>query len=164
MSALELVWETMLFIFPAYCANAIPVIFGSGKPVDFGIRFFDGRPIFGKNKTMKGFLLGLLGGTVVGLVESYLFAYSIFFGFLLAVGALIGDLMGSFVKRRLGLAPGALLPVFDQLDFVIGALVFSYPLAMLSWKIVLLIFTITFPLHLLTNFLAYKIGFKKNPW
>ena len=164
MSVIELVSDTMLFIFPAYCANAIPVIFGSGKPVDFGKSFLDGRPIFGKNKTLKGLFLGMLSGTVVGLVESFLFAYSIFFGFLLASGALFGDLMGSFLKRRMGLPPGTLLPVVDQLGFVIGAIVFSYPLEMLSWKIVLLVFTITFPLHLLTNFIAYKMGFKTNPW
>ena len=50
------------FIFPAYCANAAPVIFGGGKPMDFGKKFFDGKPFLGAHKTFRGFL----AGTIVG--------------------------------------------------------------------------------------------------
>lgn len=43
---------------------------------------------------------------------------------MLSLGALIGDLTESFIKRRIGFPPGASLPVADQLDFVAGALLF----------------------------------------
>jgi len=166
MEIIELIIEALKFIFPAYCANAIPVIAGGGYPIDFGKKFFDGKPILGKNKTFQGFFFGLIIGTTVGLVESAFFGYPLLFGLLLSLGALFGDLAGAFAKRRLGLAPGELLPVIDQIDFIIGAILFSLPLSLqiLSWELILTVLIITPPIHLLTNFAAYKLGLKNNPW
>ena len=166
MGIIELIIEALKFIFPAYCANAIPVITGGGYPLDFGKKFFDGKPILGKNKTFQGFFSGLIIGTTVGLVESAFFSYPLLFGLLLSLGALFGDLAGAFVKRRIGLASGDLLPVIDQIDFIIGAILFSFPLSLqiLSWELILAVLIITPPMHLLTNFAAYKLGLKNNPW
>jgi len=165
MEITQLIIEALKFIFPAYCANALPVIGGGGLPIDFGKNFFDGKPIFGRNKTFRGFFFGLAVGTTVGLVESVLFRYPIFFGLLLSLGALFGDLTGAFVKRRLGLAPGDLLPVIDQVDFIVGAILFSVPLQIIGdWEHVAAVLIITPPIHLLTNFVAYKLGLKDNPW
>ena len=164
---MEIIIEALKFIFPAYCANAIPVITGGGYPIDLGKKFFDGKPIFGRNKTFKGFFFGLAVGTAVGLVESVFFPeYSILSGFLLSLGALFGDLTGAFVKRRLGLAPGDLLPVIDQVDFIIGAILFSFffSFSILSLELIIAVLIITPPIHLLTNFAAYKLGLKDNPW
>jgi len=161
----HLALEALKFIFPAYCANAAPVLFGGGLPLDFGRNFYDGRPIFGKNKTFRGFFFGLAVGTTVGVMESILLAeYPLYFGFLLSLGALIGDLAGAFLKRRMGISPGELLPIVDQVDFIIGAFVFSLPLKMLSLELALTVLLITPPLHLLTNFAAYKVGLKSTPW
>ena len=162
---MELVLEALKFILPAYCANAVPVLVGGGLPLDFGKNFYDGKPIFGKNKTFRGFFFGLVVGTLVGLLEAFFFTeYPISFGFLLSLGALLGDLAGAFLKRRIGLAPGELLPVVDQIDFIIGALVFSLPFNVLSLELALIVLLITPPLHIITNFTAYKIGLKSNPW
>ncbi|MCS7125250.1 MAG: CDP-2,3-bis-(O-geranylgeranyl)-sn-glycerol synthase [Candidatus Bathyarchaeota archaeon] len=159
-----LVWDALKFIFPAYCANAAPVIFGGGLPLDFGKKFYDGKPIFGKNKTFRGFFFGLAVGTIVGVLESILFTYPFHFGFLLSLGALVGDLAGAFIKRRMGIPPGELLPVVDQIDFIIGAFAFSLPLNMLFPELAVTVLLITPPLHLLTNFAAYKMGLKSTPW
>jgi len=166
MEIIELIVEALKFIFPAYCANAIPVIAGGGYPIDFGKKFFDGKPILGKNKTFQGFFFGLIIGTTVGLVESAFFGYPLLLGLLLSLGALFGDLAGAFAKRRLGLAPGEMLPVIDQIDFIIGAVLFSLPLSLQisSWELILTVLIITPPIHLLTNFAAYKLGLKNNPW
>ena len=166
MGIIELIIEALKFIFPAYCANAIPVITGGGYPIDFGKKFFDGKPILGKNKTFQGFFSGLIIGTTVGLVESAFFGYHLFFGLLLSLGALFGDLIGAFVKRRLGLAPGELLPVIDQIDFILGAILFSFLISPpnKSGELILAVLIITPPIHLLTNFAAYKLGLKDNPW
>jgi CDP-2,3-bis-(O-geranylgeranyl)-sn-glycerol synthase len=161
---LHLIIEALKFIFPAYCANAIPVIAGGGYPMDFGKNFFDGKPIFGRNKTFQGFFCGLIIGTIVGLAESMFFGYSIFFGLTLSMGALLGDLAGAFLKRRLRLAPGDLLPIIDQVDFIIGAILFSFFIMTLSWELIVVVLIVTPPLHLLTNFVAYKLGLKTNPW
>ncbi len=166
MEMMELIIKALIFIFPVYSTNAIPVITGGGCPIDFGKKFFDGKPIFGKNKTLRGFFSGLAVGTAVGILESVFFPeYPVFFGFLLSLGALLGDLTGAFLKRRVGLAPGDLLPVVDQVDFILGAIVFSLPLQILSsLELAIAVLVITPPIHLLTNFVAYKLGLKNNPW
>lgn len=164
---LELVAEAIKLIFPAYCANAMPVLAGGGLPLDLGRKFFDGKPIFGKNKTFRGFFSGLIIGTIAGFAEAAVFQEykSIgYFGFLLSLGALLGDLAGAFIKRRLGIPPGGLLPIVDQVDFVVGALIFAIPLQVLSLELTLAILAITPPLHMATNFAAYKLGLKSSPW
>ena len=164
MDIATLIISAMKFIFPAYCANAVPVIAGGGKPMDFGRNFFDGKRVFGQNKTFRGFFFGLAVGIVVGLVECFLFGYPVLFSLLSPLGALLGDLAAAFLKRRVGIAPGGLFPVGDQVDFVVGALLFSLPLAIVSWELAVAVIIITPPIHLLTNFVAYKLGLKKNPW
>jgi CDP-2,3-bis-(O-geranylgeranyl)-sn-glycerol synthase len=164
MDIVTLIVEAMKFIFPAYCANAVPVIAGGGQPMDFGKNFLDGKRIFGKNKTFRGFFFGLAVGIAVGMVEWMLFDYPFLFSVLSPLGALLGDLTAAFLKRRLGIAPGDLFPIVDQIDFVVGALVLSLPLAILYWELAVAVIIITPPIHLLTNFLAYKLKLKKNPW
>ena len=164
MDIAALIVEALKLIFPAYCANAVPVIAGGGPPMDFGKNFFDGKRIFGKNKTFRGFFFGLSVGVAVGLVEWVLFDYPFLFSVLSPLGALFGDLTAAFLKRRLGIAPGNLLPIIDQIDFVIGALLFSLPSAILYWELAVAVIIITPPIHLLTNFLAYKLKLKNNPW
>jgi CDP-2,3-bis-(O-geranylgeranyl)-sn-glycerol synthase len=161
--------EALKLVFPAYCANAVPVIVGGGAPLDFGRNFPDGRPVFGKNKTFRGLFSGFAVGAVAGLAETAVFGFESFpamLGVLLSLGALMGDLAGAFLKRRIGLAPGELLPVVDQIDFIVGAILLSLPasLPLLSWEVVLSMLVITPPVHLLTNFVAYKLGLKSNPW
>jgi len=171
MDLAQLIIEALKFIFPAYCANAMPVIVGGGLPMDFGRNFADGRPVFGKNKTFRGFFSGLVAGTVAGLAESAVFGtrfFPVWLGVLLSLGALLGDLLGAFLKRRIGLAPGELLPVVDQIDFIAGALLLSLPVSLSlpswSWELVVAALIITLPVHLLTNLAAYKLKLKSKPW
>ena len=159
-----LVVEAFKFIFPAYCANAAPVLAGGGLPMDFGKNFVDGRRVFGQNKTFRGFFFGLIIGVFVGLVEYAVFGYPLLFSFLSPLGALFGDLTGAFFKRRLDIAPGGLLPIVDQVDFVVGAVLFSLPLGIVSWELAVTVMLVTPPIHLLTNFVAYKLKLKSNPW
>jgi CDP-2,3-bis-(O-geranylgeranyl)-sn-glycerol synthase len=167
MDVILLIVEALKFVFPAYCANAAPVLAGGGPKMDFGKNFYDGKRIFGNNKTFRGFFFGWGIGIGVGLVEGAVFGFqnfSVLFSLLIPLGALLGDLAGAFMKRRLDIAPGGLLPIVDQVDFVIGAIVFSIPLAMISWEVAVVVLLITPPIHLSTNFLAYKMKLKSNPW
>lgn len=172
MDLILVIASALKFIFPAYCANGTPVLAGGGTRMDFGKNFFDGKRIFGNNKTFRGFFFGWGVGIGVGLVEGMVFGfanYPIVFSLLIPLGALLGDLTGAFIKRRLSIAPGGLLPIVDQIDFVVGALVFSIPLALISWaginwEVAVAVLLITPPIHLFTNFVAYKLKLKKNPW
>jgi CDP-2,3-bis-(O-geranylgeranyl)-sn-glycerol synthase len=165
MDIVQLLFEALKFIFPAYCANAMPVLAGGGLPIDLGKTFFDGRPIFGKNKTYRGFFAGLAIGAIAGFCETVVFNYPIMFGFVVSFGALVGDLIGAFFKRRLNIPPGGLLPIVDQVDFIVGALLFSLLLPInLSWEVTVTVLLLTPPIHLLTNYVAFKLKLKSNPW
>ncbi len=167
MDLLTLIGEALIFIFPAYCANAVPVLAGGGLPMDFGRNFFDGRRIFGTNKTFRGFFFGWGIGFLVGIAEVAIFGlakYGIMLSILTPLGALCGDLAGAFLKRRLNIAPGGLLPIVDQINFVVGAVLFSLPLGIITWELAATVMIITPPIHLFTNFLAFKLKLKSNPW
>lgn len=161
------------FILPAYCANAAPVIFGGGQPMDFGKMFFDGKPFLGSHKTFRGFFAGIIVGTLVGLLQTLIFEqflfqygaqfrYTVFLGFILSLGALIGDLIESFIKRRLNRSPGKSLPVADQIDFILGAFLFSLLVVPPSLPVAVIILLITIPIHLITNLGAALLRMKNK--
>lgn len=164
MDVVFLVIEAFKFIFPAYCSNAAPVLAGGGLSMDLGKNFVDGKRFFGKNKTFRGFFFGLAIGVSVGFLEFMIFDYPLLFCILTPLGALLGDLTGAFLKRRFDIAPGGLLPIIDQVDFVVGALVFSLPLGIVYWELAAAVMLVTPPIHLFTNFMAYKLKLKNNPW
>ena len=156
----------LLFIAPSYVANAAPLLLGGGAPIDGGHRFFDGAPIFGAHKTVRGVFAGIIAGTIIGLAESLLLQDFglLLVAFMISLGAVLGDLAGAFVKRRLRVEPGKPFPVLDQLDFVLGGLALGllfFPLSLFSILIVLLV---TPPIHLGTNYGAYRLGIKKARW
>lgn len=152
-------------IVPTYCTNGAPVIFGGGLPIDLGKNLPDGKRIFGDNKTVRGFLSGLIVGAIVGAFGYGLFSKNLFAIALLAsAGALFGDLVGALLKRRLGIRPGGALPVIDQLDFVFGALLFVSPFYKLGWGAVVIMLFVTPPVHFLTNIVAYRLRFKSAYW
>jgi CDP-2,3-bis-(O-geranylgeranyl)-sn-glycerol synthase len=160
------VLSAIIFILPAYVANASPVISKGRRAIDLNKTFLNGRPLLGKNKTVEGFTFGLVTGSLVGLLIGRPVE-----GFLLAMGALLGDLWGSFVKRRLGLEPGAPLPLIDQLSFLYGGFLlfmvgqaFMLTVERLTWITVVILTIITPILHLLSNVVAYFMGLKGRPW
>jgi CDP-2,3-bis-(O-geranylgeranyl)-sn-glycerol synthase len=151
---------------PTYVANSTPVILGGGSPVDRGRKFVDGRRIFGTNKTVRGFTFGLLLGSAAGLAEAILFRNYLLVpaGIIASLGALLGDVFGAFLKRRLDIPPGHPLPVVDQLDFILGALVLTSPLLNITLGAVLILVIATVPIHLLSNAVAYMLRLKKRLW
>ena len=73
---------------------------------------------------------------------------------------MIGDASGSFLKRRIGIERGRPIPLLDQLDFVVGALIFASIIVVIPWDLLLLLFVISIILHLLADIIAYLIGIK----
>jgi len=163
--------DSFLYVFklflPSLIANGSPVLLREGYPLDFRRNFVDGRRILGDGKTFEGFALGLFFGFYTGIVEAIVFKNTFFIeiGFLSSLGALIGDIIGSFVKRRIGLKRGDKAPLLDQLDFVYGAALlltiagigFDIP-SFIVFQIVVVI------LHIVTNRIAYYLKLKPVPW
>ncbi len=168
--------ELFLFILPAYVANGAPVILGGKTPIDFGINFFDKKRIFGSGKTIRGFIAGVAVGTIAGTLLAYFpqfmpgvsFNDKILISFFLAFGTLIGDTLGSFIKRRRGIERGEESLFTDKLWFLIIALIIASPFY--NGKInlqlidVVILVIMTFVLHIAFNRIAHAIKLKKVPW
>ena len=154
----------MLFIGPSYVANAAPLLLGGGRALDGGRNFFDGERILGAHKTVRGFFAGILGGSLIGLVETPVDSRLLLGGVVIGLGTVLGDLLGAFLKRRAGIKPGSPLPIVDQLDFVFGGLLLGQLVFPLSWISILIVVLVTPPIHLGTNYGAFLLGIKRTRW
>jgi len=151
--------EAIYFFLPAYFANATPTMFGGGTPIDFNHNFIDGNRFLGDNKTIRGFMSGFVAGTTVGLLQN-----SPLQGAVLSLGALLGDLVGAFLKRRLSFRPGDPLPILDQLDFVAGALLLGINFYPINLSTIIFLTILTPFMHLFMNIVAYLLKVKSKPW
>ena len=190
MSAAEIAVMLLVGVWvfvPALLPNSAAVVFGGGTPVDFG-RSWRGKRILGDGKTWRGFFGGAFSGIVLGLImigaarlagSPDLWGYGtvadgIGIVVCLAVGSLLGDMLGSFLKRRLGIERGMKAPILDQYDFVIGAFLvvtLFYPQWVWStyvegWHIaaLVLLLALVWFLHRGVNIIGYRLGLKNEPW
>jgi CDP-2,3-bis-(O-geranylgeranyl)-sn-glycerol synthase len=165
---------------PAYIPNNVAVLAGGGRPIDDGRTLEDGRRILGDGKTWRGTAVGTVAGVVVALALNALQPhvsgivaadpFPIAAAISLAFGAMLGDVLASFLKRRTGRARGAAFPVVDQLDFVVVSLVLTAIVAT-GWfldtftiPVVVAVVVLTPLLHVSTNAIAYALGLKDEPW
>ena len=167
-----LIVRSFIFIFPAYVANSTPVLFTGKRAIDGGRAWRDGRPLLGKGKTWRGLIMGIVCGTLTGAAMALAIApdmpagiiYYAVFAFMLSAGALLGDIAKSFIKRRMGLKRGAMLPILDQIDFVLGAYLFTFWLFFPGWDVYVFVLLVTPGIHLATNVISYLLGHKSVPW
>lgn len=188
----EIILQALWLILPAYVANASAVLVGGGTPVDFGKTWRDGKRILGDGKTWRGLFSGTFMGMTAGfglaVAAKYIatsdfaflnlndfeaFPLMIPIIFSLCFGALMGDVVESFFKRRLGKKRGEDWIAFDQLDFILGALFFSFLMSgvlhffgftsgnwfmenLFPWHILVLVVVTPF-FHFFVNFVHKKV-------
>ncbi len=153
---LTVVIDSLWYILPSYIANMSPVVFGGGKPLDFNKKFIDGRRVLGDHKTIRGFISGVVCGTIVGVSQGRALQ-----GFLLSLGAMVGDMVGSFIKRRLGIEEGGSVPILDQEGFLVFSILFSYPVENIDIYSIIFLLILTPLLHKGTNIIAYYLKLKE---
>ena len=171
---IKLIW----FFLPAIFANMSPNIFKSlpflNYPLDFNIKFY-GKPLLGKNKTYRGFFFGILIAILTIIIQKNLYSHMINFslvnyneiniyllGFLLGFGALFGDSLKSFLKRRFNIKPGKPWVPFDQIDWFVGALLSTSFYVRFSLKEIAISIILSIFFHPLVNLLSYSLGLQKN--
>ncbi|MFB6267572.1 MAG: CDP-2,3-bis-(O-geranylgeranyl)-sn-glycerol synthase [Halodesulfurarchaeum sp.] len=166
---------------PAYIPNNVAVLAGGGRPIDGGLTWRGAR-VLGDGKTWRGTAIGIAAGVllavvlnathprVVALTGVILPTFSPDAMVALPTGALLGDIIASFLKRRTGRRRGAAFPVVDQLDFVVLALGLT-AVADPAWfgrvftlPVLAVVLLLTPALHVGTNALAYVLGLKDEPW
>jgi CDP-diglyceride synthetase len=109
-------WPILQLLTLLVLANGTPVvakkILGErlAYPLDGGVEFVDGRPLLGRSKTIRGVVLAVVvttaGAPLVGLEWVV--------GFLVGSLAMAGDLLSSFLKRRMALPPSSRASGLDQ--------------------------------------------------
>jgi len=176
---------------PAYIANSVAVLTGGKYPIDQGKISSDGNRILGDGKTWSGLLGGTLGGIIFGMLldagdsrmalehltseeyEKSLWGNNpILIFFLLSFGALFGDIVASFYKRRQNLQRGDKFALLDMYDFIIMSLLLCFIFQrnwLLSWILdgwvpLFTILILTPFLHRGVNIIGYKMGVKNEPW
>src|SRR3989338_1265850 len=163
--------KALYFFLPAYVANMMPV-FVRRLP-------FLEKPIWesklGKNKTWRGLVFGTATGIVVFGLQKLLYQggftflalidyndFSLLFGALLGLGAMLGDIVKSYYKRKVGIKPGKSWMPFDQIDFVIGGIVLGFLLYVPTAAVVLILLIVSPLLHLAVNYVGFLIGWREK--
>lgn len=178
---LQLIIATFYFMLPAYFANMAPVLVRNclkalAVPLDFNKKF-KGRRILGSHKTLRGLLAGIIVGIIIVFIQYQLLKIPFFasisilnynewasIGVLMGAGALIGDLVKSFFKRRFSIKPGGRWIPFDQLDYVVGALLFVSVAYVPSIEVIITALILSFLLHIIVNHIGYYLGIRKVKW
>jgi CDP-2,3-bis-(O-geranylgeranyl)-sn-glycerol synthase len=174
------------FFLPAGLANAsplyaqnIPGLRSLGFPLDFNKKN-KGKIIFGKNKTWRGLILAIIIGIIFCFVQHILFIHSTWIrsisgpinyssinyallGALLGSGAILGDAVESFIKRRNDIRPGSSWFPYDQIDFIIGGCLLALFVVKLSFTNYVLILVVWFFINILASYIGYLIGLKERP-
>lgn len=128
--------------------------------VDFGQELPDKRRVFGPSKTWRGIFAALFATTVA----AWLLGYSPETGLLVAVYAVLGDLLSSFIKRRLAMPPSSMAPLLDQVPeslFPAFMMRQGFNLDLFSVMLLVLIFVIV---ELVLSRTLYKWGIRRRPY
>ena len=182
---MKIILESLFFAIPIYIANSfatisltLPYIKRWNTPIDLG-KSWKKKRIFGDGKTFRGLFFGTFFAVLSGIIQYFLsrkynfdyldyeekyFSFFIISSLLLGFGALLGDMIKSFFKRRVGIKRGRPWPPFDQLDFLTGGILLYSLLCIPNLKIVLILYTITPIGHLISNIVAYKLKLKNVWW
>ncbi|GAC1387922.1 MAG: CDP-2,3-bis-(O-geranylgeranyl)-sn-glycerol synthase [Candidatus Saccharimonadales bacterium] len=179
MTVLYYLTASLWFFMPAGASNAVPVLASKlpllkrwTAPIDNGISF-RGVRLLGKNKTWRGLIVGIATAMLVAALQYFIwrdgftrtasFGITVLTGLLMGLGALLGDVIESFLKRRRGTPPGQGWFPFDQLDYIFGGLLVSYPVSHIGWQLAVSVVITWFIAHLLTVYIGYIIGLRERP-
>ena len=161
-----MVWHFLSLLFLILIANGSPILARYlmrttlSCPIDFGYRFADQQRLFGEAKTWRGFFSSLIATGVSALLVGYDLAT----GLLIAMGAMSGDLISSFFKRRLGFRSSARAPLLDQVpESLLPALLVMH-LFQLSTTDILMLVCIFFILDAGLSRLFYWLGVRRKPY
>jgi CDP-2,3-bis-(O-geranylgeranyl)-sn-glycerol synthase len=155
----------------------------ANRPIDGGVTLA-GRRVLGDGKTWRGVLVAVAGcvagasfqtafvGARAGAlaVIDYTTVNPVLLGGAMGVGAMLGELPNSFVKRRVGVARGgtargALGIVFylwDQVDLLTTAWPFLSPWTHADARLVVTSFVIALGLHPLVSLIGYLLGARSS--
>lgn len=141
-------------------ARHLPVLAKADFPLDALRVWYDGRRVLGQSKTWRGLFAALLCTPLVAIM----LGIDWLAGLLVATLAMLGDGVSSFIKRRLGLAPGAMALGLDQVPEALLPALYWQQYAALAWYEVLLVVVLFFILELLLSRMLFILRIRKHPY
>lgn len=147
-------------------ANGAPVIAAKmlgerfSCPLDGGAEFIDGRPLFGKSKTVRGVVISILLSTLA----APLLGLDWWIGVAVGSAAMAGDLVSSFVKRRLNLTPSSRATGLDQIPESLFPLLACRSALALSILDIAAGVAIFFVGEVILSLLLYKVHIRDRPY
>jgi CDP-2,3-bis-(O-geranylgeranyl)-sn-glycerol synthase len=147
-------------------ANGTPIaakkLFGQrfARPLDNGIILYDGRPLFGPSKTIRG----ILSSTFVTAASAPLIGLDWTIGAVVAATAMAGDLFSSFVKRRLNFPPSSQALGLDQVPESLFPMLACRDALSLTMADIALGMVIFFIGELILSRLLYHVNLRDRPY
>ncbi len=129
-------------------------------PLDAGCVFFDGRPLLGPSKTLRG----LVAAALASMVAALLLGLPPLVGLLMGLCAMAGDALSSFIKRRLGVPPSGKATGLDQLPEALLPLLAVQPLLELTPQVILGVTLVFFLLEMPLARWSFRRGLRDRPY
>lgn len=128
--------------------------------IDFGRRMPDNNPILGSSKTWRG----VIGAIIFTSISAVLLGYSAPTGAQIAIYAVLGDVLSSFIKRRLGMAPSSMAPLLDQVPESFLPAFMLMDTFEVDFQSIIILVCLFFLMELLLSFILFKLGIRKRPY
>jgi len=147
-------------------ANGAPILIRNilgdiaNCPLDAGKTLSDHYPVFGNSKTWRG----VFASVVLTVITALLLGYDFEFGLLVSLLAMIGDLLSSFIKRRLKLQPSRMAPFLDQVPESLFPALYMMQVLSLAWEDVLFIVVVFIVVELVLSKILYRLGVRQRPY
>ena len=129
-------------------------------PLDGGVRFLDGEPLFGKSKTVRGLVIAVLAPALIAPLVGHQWQH----GALMGAAAMAGDLLSSFCKRRLKRPPSSQALGLDQIPEVLLPLWIGREWFHLSHVDIALLLLLFVALQISLSKLFFKLGLREQPY
>jgi CDP-diglyceride synthetase len=129
-------------------------------PLDAGLCFLDGRPVFGSSKTVRGVVVSVAATTAASLLVGIAW----WLGALIGATAMAGDLLSSFIKRRLDRPPSSRATGLDQIpEALLPLLACREALALTAADIGIIVAVFLAGAVILSR-LLYRVGLRDQPY
>jgi CDP-diglyceride synthetase len=154
------------FVLLVTIANGTPVMAEKllgrflSYPFDAGKTFIDGRRLFGGSKTIRGIVVAVMATSACAPVLGVTWPT----GSLIGAAAMAGDLISSFIKRRMGRPPSSRALGLDQIpESLLPALACKSLLALTAADVILIVALFSVG-ELILSRLLFKLHIRKEPY
>lgn len=127
------------------------------KPIDANL-YINGHRLIGDSSTVGGLFICIFLTLCIYFMSAD-YAYAI-----IPLLVYSGDTLGSFIKRRFDMREGSFLPIVDHGDYMIFTGIVMVLFERIHVFEFLLLLLITYALHPLATFAAYRLKLRTKPF